>query len=221
MEVSRPSGRPPLPAGELSRRKRVILEATLGLVAAEGAATVRLRDVARASGVSVGSLQYYFDSRDQLIREAFDQHARDVVELVALAGDASAPPPTRLAAVIEAAVLRPDLRQSAALWMEFVTAGLHDDELRALLAGAYEAWRELLAEVVRSGTETGDFRPLLPARPWWRAWSRSSTASSSRSRSTWPTRPRPPSPTRSRTRRRPCSTASAPRGPASLARWPC
>ena len=162
MEVSRPSGRPPLPPGELSRRKRAILEATLRLVAVEGAATVRLRDVARAAGVSVGSLQYYFDSRDQLIREAFDQHARDVVELVALAGDGSATPPARLAAVIEAAVLRPDLRQSAALWMEFVTAGLHDDELRVLLAGAYEAWRGLLAEVVRAGAETGDFRPLLP-----------------------------------------------------------
>jgi AcrR family transcriptional regulator len=163
VEVSRPSGRPPLPPGELSRRKRAILEATLRLVADQGAAAVRLRDVARAAGVSVGSLQYYFDSRDQLIREAFDQHARDVVNLVARAGDVSAPAPARLAAVIEAAVLRPDLRQSAALWMEFVTAGLHDDELRALLAEAYEAWRELLAEVVRAGTETGDFRPLLPA----------------------------------------------------------
>lgn len=163
MEVSRPSGRPPLPPGELARRKRAILEATLRLVADQGAAAVRLRDVARAAGVSVGSLQYYFDSRDQLIRDAFDQHARDVVDLVARAGDASAPAPARLAAVIEAAVLRPDLRQSAALWMEFVTAGLHDDQLRALLAEAYEAWRGLLAEVVRAGTETGDFRPLLPA----------------------------------------------------------
>jgi AcrR family transcriptional regulator len=163
LEVSRPSGRPPLPAGELSRRKRAILEATLRLVAAQGAAAVRLRDVARAAGVSVGSLQYYFDSRDQLIREAFDQHARDVVDLVALAGDASAPPPARLAAVIGAAVLRPDLRYSAALWMEFVTAGLHDDQLRTLLEGAYEAWRELLAEVVLAGTASGDFRPLLPA----------------------------------------------------------
>jgi AcrR family transcriptional regulator len=162
VEVSRPSGRPPLPPGELSRRKRAILEATLRLVADQGAAAVRLRDVARAAGVSVGSLQYYFDSRDELVRAAFDQHARDVVELVALAGDASATPPARLAAVIEAAVLRPDLRQSAALWMEFVTAGLHDGELRALLAGTYEAWRDLLAEVVRAGTETGHFRPLLP-----------------------------------------------------------
>ena len=163
MEVSRPSGRPPLPPGELSRRKRAILEATLRLVAVQGAATVRLRDVARASGVSVGSLQYYFDSRDQLIREAFDQHARDVVELVARAGDASATPPARLAAVIEAAVLRPSLRESAALWMEFITAGLHDAQLRELLASAYEAWRELLGEVVRAGTLTGDFRPRLPA----------------------------------------------------------
>jgi AcrR family transcriptional regulator len=162
LEVSRPSGRPPLPPVELSRRKRAILEATLRLVAAQGAAAVRLRDVARSSGVSVGSLQYYFDSRDQLIREAFDQHARDVVALVALAGDGSAAPPARLAAVIDAAVLRPDLRLSAALWMEFVTAGLHDEQLRALLESAYETWRDLLGEAVRAGTEAGDFRPLLP-----------------------------------------------------------
>ena len=162
-EVSRPSGRPPLDPGELSRRKRAILDATLGLVAAQGADAVRLRDVARASGVSVGSLQYYFDSRDQLIREAFDQHARAVVDLVKLSGDVSATPRARLDAVLEASMQRRDLRRSAALWMEFIAAGLHDDQLRLLLAGAYEAWRDLLGEVVRSGTESGEFRPLLPS----------------------------------------------------------
>jgi AcrR family transcriptional regulator len=162
LDVPRPAGRPQLDPGELSRRKHAILDATLRLVAARGASAVRLRDVARESGVSVGLLQYYFDSRDQLIREAFDQHARDVVDLVTLAGDVSATPTARLTAVIEAAVLRPGLRHSAALWMEFVTAGLHDDQLRALLAGAYEAWQDLLAEVVQAGTEAGEFRPLLP-----------------------------------------------------------
>jgi AcrR family transcriptional regulator len=162
LEVSRPSGRPPLEPGELSRRKRAILDTTLGLVAAQGTGTVRLRDVARESGVSVGSLQYYFDSRDQLIREAFDQHARAVVDLVKLADDVSATPWARLVAVLEASMLRRELRRSAALWMEFVTAGLHDEALRGLLAGTYEAWRDLLAEVVRAGTETGEFRPLLP-----------------------------------------------------------
>jgi AcrR family transcriptional regulator len=163
MEVPRPAGRPPLQPDELSRRKRAILNATLRLVAAQGTGAVRLRDVARASGVSVGSLQYYFESRDQLIREAFDQHAREVVELVSVADDMTAAPWARLAAVLEAAIKRPDLRHSAALWMEFVTAGLHDDQLRTLLAGTYEAWRDLLADVVRAGTEAGEFRPLLPA----------------------------------------------------------
>ena len=162
LEVRQPAGRPPLRPGELARRKRAILDVTLLLVAAQGAGAVRLRDVARESGVSVGSLQYYFDSRDQLVREAFDQHAREVVDLVTLAGDGSASSGARLAAVIEAAVLRPDLRLSAALWMEFVTAGLHDAQLRPLLASAYEAWRDLLADVVRAGTESGEFRPLLP-----------------------------------------------------------
>lgn len=162
MVVPRPAGRPPLPPGELAQRKRSILDVTLDLVAAQGTDAVRLRDVARASGVSVGSLQYYFHSRDQLIREAFDQHARDLVALVAVADDRTAAPWARLAAVLEAAVLRPGLRRSAALWMEFVSAGRRDEQLRVLLAGSYEAWRDLLAEVVRAGTAAGDFSPSLP-----------------------------------------------------------
>lgn len=162
MDVSRPAGRPPLDAGERARRERVILDAALRLVAAQGAGGVRLRDVAGAAVVSVGSLQYYFDSRDQLLRAAFEQHARAVVDLVRRAGDQAAAPGERLDAVLEAAVLRPGLRQSAAQWMEFVAAGRRDARLRALLAGAYEAWRDLLAEVVRAGTAAGEFRPALP-----------------------------------------------------------
>src|SRR5262249_52427276 len=82
--------------------------------------------------------------------------------LVSLVDDRTAAPWTRLAAVLEAAVLRPDLRRSAALWMEFIAAGRRDDELRDLLAGTYEAWRDLLAEVGRAGTAGGDSRPSLP-----------------------------------------------------------
>jgi AcrR family transcriptional regulator len=159
--ASRPAGRPPLPAEELTRRKRAILDATLVLVAAKGTDAVRLRDVARAAGVSVGSLQYYFESRDQLIQEAFDQHARQVIDVVRQADDPLAAPWDRLVALLEAAVMRRDLRQSAALWMEFTSASLHDEQLRALVKGTYEAWRNLLAEIVGCGIEAGTFRPVL------------------------------------------------------------
>ena len=162
-DAPRPAGRPPLPADELTRRKRAILDAALVLVAAKGADAVRLRDVAREAGVSVGSLQYYFESRDQLIQEAFDQHARHVIEVVRLADDPLAAPWDRLTALLEAAVLRRDLRQSAALWMEFTSASLHDTGLRALVKGTYEAWRELLAQIVERGIEAGTFCPVLSA----------------------------------------------------------
>lgn len=157
----RPAGRPPLPEDEIDRRKRAILDAALDLVAAKGAGAVRLRDVARAAGVSVGSLQYYFDSRDQLIREAWEQNTQDVIAMLARADTPGAVPWERLVAVLEAAVLHRDLRRAAALWMEFTSASLHDEQLRALLKGTVSAWRDLLGDVVRSGIEAGDFRPAL------------------------------------------------------------
>jgi AcrR family transcriptional regulator len=158
----RAGGRPPLPEDELARRKRAILDATLSLVAARGADAVRLRDVAREAGVSVGLLQYYFDSRDQLIRDAFDQHARAVIAVVTVADAPGASPWARMEAMFGAVVLRPDLGRSSALWMEFTSASLHDEQLRTLLKDTYEAWRALLAEIVARGIETGAFRPSLP-----------------------------------------------------------
>lgn len=162
MELSRPSGRPPLDPAELARRKRAILDVTLGLIAARGTDAVRLRDVARGSRVSVGSLQYYFDSRDQLIREAFSQHAQDSLDLIARADDATATAWERLAAVLQVVATRPGLARTAALWMEFISAGLHDEELRTLLLGTQEAWRDLIRRVVLAGMDSGEFRPALP-----------------------------------------------------------
>ena len=159
---SRAGGRPPLPEDQLARRKRAILDVTLSLVAAKGAGAVRLRDVAGEAGVSVGLLQYYFESRDQLIRDAFDQHARAVIDVVTAADDPGAPPWDRMKAMLGAAVLRRDLGQSSALWMEFTAASLHDEQLRALAKATYEAWRALLAQIVTRGIETKAFRPSLP-----------------------------------------------------------
>jgi len=162
MRGSHAGGRPPLPEDQLARRKHAILDVTLSLVAAKGAGAVRLRDVAGAAGVSVGLLQYYFESRDQLIRDAFDQHARAVIDVVTAADDPGAAPWARMEAMLGAAVLRRDLGQSSALWMEFTSASLHDEQLRALAKATYEAWRTLLATIVARGIETEAFRPSLP-----------------------------------------------------------
>ena len=60
---------PSLPKGE--RRRRQILEATLRVIADGGVDAVTHRRVAAEAGTSAGSTTYHFDSRDQLVREAF------------------------------------------------------------------------------------------------------------------------------------------------------
>jgi len=47
-----------------------ILQATLGLIGERGIGAVTNRAVARAAGVSLGSLTYHFPSQEELLREA-------------------------------------------------------------------------------------------------------------------------------------------------------
>ncbi len=157
------AGRPALTAAELRQRKQSILDVTLTVVARQGADAVRLRDVARTAGVSIGTLQHYFDSRDQLIREAFDQHARYVVETIEKADDPTAEPWPRLAALFDAVAGKPDFTRRSALWIEFAAAAQHDAQLRQLMDGAYEAWRAMLQTVVDGGVRVKAFQPALPA----------------------------------------------------------
>jgi len=60
----------------------VILEATLRIIASEGADAVTHRRVAQAAGVPLGSITYYFKSREDLMREAFRQYLRDLMEFI-------------------------------------------------------------------------------------------------------------------------------------------
>ena len=52
-------------------RRELILEATLGVIGAGGVDAVTHRRVAEEAGVALGSIAYYFDSRDDLVRQAF------------------------------------------------------------------------------------------------------------------------------------------------------
>jgi DNA-binding transcriptional regulator YbjK len=58
-----------LPRAE--RRRQAILEAALRVIAVGGADAVTHRSVAAEAKVPLGSTTYYFESRDELVREAF------------------------------------------------------------------------------------------------------------------------------------------------------
>lgn len=63
------------------QRRRLILETTLRLIADGGVDSVTHRRVAEAAGIPLGSTTYYFDSREHLLREAFDHYLAKATEL--------------------------------------------------------------------------------------------------------------------------------------------
>jgi DNA-binding transcriptional regulator YbjK len=59
-------------------RRAAILDATLRLIATDGVDSITHRRVAAAAGVPLGSTTYYFESRAQLLREAFRRYLEQI-----------------------------------------------------------------------------------------------------------------------------------------------
>jgi AcrR family transcriptional regulator len=178
---ARPAGRGQRRAG---RRKVAVLEAAGRVIAERGADATRFADVAAESGVPVSTLQYYFGSREDLLVAAF-RHASGT-EIEALEADLAglSDPWQQLARIVTSALrgYQPDAGEvsgasaaSAAgaagaaagaagagrLWIESWHFGIRDAEMRADALRDYGAWRRLVADVVRRGTEAGRFAPRL------------------------------------------------------------
>jgi AcrR family transcriptional regulator len=181
---ARPAGRGQRRAG---RRKVAVLEAAGRVIAARGADATRFADVAAESGVPVSTLQYYFGSREDLLVAAF-RHASGT-EIAALEADLAGldDPWEQLAHVVTSALrgYQADAGATGAgakatgagagatgagatgaagsgrLWIESWHFGIRDAEMRADALRDYGAWRELVADVVRRGTEAGTFAPRL------------------------------------------------------------
>jgi len=153
------AGRPPNEAQRQAQRER-ILTAAEALLVTHGVERSRLRDVAEAAGVSIGTVQHYFETRDRLIAELFDWSAerrlRAWVEAVPADGD----PWSRVVALLYASLPEPALWRSR-IWIEFC-AMARDDELRAKLDRFYDAWRPPFRQVIEEGTAAGAFDPAAP-----------------------------------------------------------
>ncbi len=89
---------PTLPQAE--RRRRAILDAALRVISAGGVDSVTHRRVATEAEVPLGSITYYFASREELVREAFRHYLAEVT--VALASLEREHPIERAADIAEA-----------------------------------------------------------------------------------------------------------------------
>ena len=157
------TGRPSLSKEEIADRKDIVITATLGLISERGISGIRLKDVARAAGISVGTIQYYFDSREDLILSAYQQHSQNVIALVRASFHEGTDPWTSLAQTFHDFFHVADFSTRTRLWIEFVAAATRDEELRNLLDEVFLAWKQVVRRIVEAGIADGSFAPQLDA----------------------------------------------------------
>lgn len=121
-----------------NRQARRILDAAQDVFVAEGAGAFSARRVARAAGLSLGSVQHVFPTSDALLG-AMLEHVNDSYEAAyqAMALRLPADAGRRLAAVVDfllADICDPDMRR---FWLGFWALSCHNPQAQAMLERAY------------------------------------------------------------------------------------
>ena len=145
------------PSVEAERREQ-ILAATRAVVAEKGFKAMRVADVAKRSGASSGTVHYYFETKHELMRAAFEWNfAKSQERRVTRLGH-SADPVEQLRELL--GTYLPDdevLVESWHLWISLWIEAIHDPELRELNERVYGEWRSGMAAIIRDGQASGHF----------------------------------------------------------------
>jgi AcrR family transcriptional regulator len=143
-------------------RHQEILDAAARVITDRGLAETRISDIAEQAGVSPGLILYYFDSKDRLLAEALtfanDQfYLRTSREIRRLPSAVD-----QLQRLVDLSVpgLLPEYGRldEWALWIEVWVRALRDAEMAKEREVLDERWRSQLAEIVRGGLSSGEFR---------------------------------------------------------------
>jgi AcrR family transcriptional regulator len=119
-------------------RRRAIADALLRLAAARGLESVSLRQVAAAAGISMGAVQHYFATKDEMVGFAMEHQAhRREQRIVARLVAAGRPPTVRELLRVVALEVVPtdaDSREDYLAGVTFFVRALREPRMAAVLA---------------------------------------------------------------------------------------
>ncbi|MEU6116616.1 TetR/AcrR family transcriptional regulator [Streptomyces sp. NPDC047117] len=150
-----------VPAGPDVQRERILRAAALAL-AEHGFDAARLRDVANSAGVSIGSIQHHFETRDLLFRHAFEWSISELTGRWRCAALGELGPWRRFELLVQELTGDPDLARRCTTWTEFCASAARHEELRDGIRRVHDEWRALVSGILAAGVETGEFAPVVP-----------------------------------------------------------
>lgn len=149
-----------------ARRRAQITGAVCELIAESGLGSVTVARTAARAGISVGLVQHYFPSKDDMLLHAFERVSADVAARVAdIAGEGTRHERT-IAAILGAALaehlpLDGPRRAEFRVTRTFAGRALDNPDLAAVDVRAAAAMHDELARAVGNGVECGEVAPDL------------------------------------------------------------
>lgn len=141
-------------------RREQILRSAVACIAQNGYDGVRLRDVSRQAGVSVGMIQHYFDSREELVAQAIGHLSDDLVRQFFDSDQQHGTGWDRIKSMVDRLCGVPDLDAHSHMWLTLGGAVFRHPELRPELERVYGAWDVYVRSAVEFGIATSEFDPV-------------------------------------------------------------
>ncbi len=144
-------------------RRGQILEAATQVISERGLCDTRIADIAKRAGTSAGLVIYYFGSKDRVLAEALTY--ADEKFFAETASKLSGLPSARdqlIHLVASSCPLGPSpgAEDSWVLWLELWARAQRDAEVAANRQLLDRRWRQILADTVRAGQESGEFAKI-------------------------------------------------------------
>ena len=141
-----------------AERTEQIVEAAIAVFSRLGFHKARMDDIAREAGVSKGTLYWYFESKDAIIKALLqhlcDQEVQEVTAMLVAEGSAS----ERLLVLSQQLASKfEQLEKLIPIIHEFYATASRDPVVQRMLADYFQAYREPLAALIRQGTKRGEF----------------------------------------------------------------
>jgi TetR/AcrR family fatty acid metabolism transcriptional regulator len=145
------------------KRKNQIIEAAIKVFSELGFQNARMDDIAEESGLSKGSLYWYFESKDDIILtildHLFDQELFEWKDLAQIESSAK----RRLQDFLEHTIYAfKDMRHLMPVILEFYALTLRRDQVQEVFKGYLNNYLQILVPVIQQGINQKEFRPVDP-----------------------------------------------------------
>ncbi|GAB2721752.1 TetR/AcrR family transcriptional regulator [Nocardia thraciensis] len=137
-----------VPTAETIDRRRELLDRLAEVIAEDGIEGVSIRTLAARARVSIGTVQYYFSTKNDLLQRVWEHVRDEAARRFAASNAVGLPPRERLARLVDLLIAPGPDDVLARVWLALVARAAHDPEIAALHRGQWSAIEGLLARTL-------------------------------------------------------------------------